>query len=185
MAQWAVVIPADRFEAERLFHHDTLELDDPHKPRPGPIPGDEVLVVADAPVPAVVAVGRVAGEITGGPGSGTLTVAYTRRCFDDPQPAGGLILRGSVTPLDPAAFRALAERVAPTPDSRTWLVSVDLPIEATTAAEAVRRFWSYVMELGPRELPAFVSPSDDELAMQAYVLGEQANLDPEEDDDEQ
>ena len=38
------------------------------------------------------------------------------------------------------------------------------------------------MELGPRELPTFVSPAGDELAMQAFVLGEEANLDPEEDD---
>jgi hypothetical protein len=38
------------------------------------------------------------------------------------------------------------------------------------------------MELGPRELPTFVSPSGDELAMQAFVLGAEANQDPEEDD---
>jgi hypothetical protein len=88
-----------------------------------------------------------------------------------------------VTALEPDIFRALVARLAPAPDLRTWLVSVDLPIEASTPAEAVRRFWSYVMELGPRELPAFVSPSDDELAMQAYVLGEEASLDPEEEDD--
>jgi len=185
MAQWAVVIPEDRLEAERLFHHDTLELDEPSQPRPGPAPGDEVLVVANAAAPAVVALGRVAGDASASTAPGTLTVTYTRRCFDDPQPAGGLALSGPVTPVEPVAFRALAERVAPTPDLRTWFVSVDLPIEAPSAAEAVRRFWSYVMELGPRELPAFVSPHDDELAMQAYVLGEQTNLDPEEDDDEQ
>jgi hypothetical protein len=29
-----------------------------------------------------------------------------------------------------------------------------------------------------------VSPSDDELAMQAFVLGEEANQDPEEDEDD-
>ena len=40
-----------------------------------------------------------------------------------------------------------------------------------------------MQELGPRELPAFVSPSHDELAMQAYVLGAEANQDPEEDDE--
>jgi hypothetical protein len=62
-------------------------------------------------------------------------------------------------------------------------VSLDLPIEASTPAEAVRLFWSYVMELGPRELPTFVSPAGDELAMQAFVLGEEANQDPEEDED--
>jgi hypothetical protein len=63
-----------------------------------------------------------------------------------------------------------------------WLVSVALPIEAASRAEAVREFWTYVEKLGPRELPAYVWPRGDELAMQAFVLGEQTNLDPEEDD---
>ena len=66
---------------------------------------------------------------------------------------------------------------------RTWFVSVDLPIEADSPAEAVRQFWDYVAQLGPGELPAFVWPSGDELSMQAYVHGEVANLDPEEDED--
>ncbi len=44
----------------------------------------------------------------------------------------------------------------------------------------MRLFWSYVRDLGPAELPAFVSPAGDELAMQAFVLGEEANQDPEE-----
>jgi hypothetical protein len=65
---------------------------------------------------------------------------------------------------------------------QTWLVSVDLPIEAATPAEAVRRFWSYVRELGPDELPAFVSPTGDELAMQAYLADEPHDMDPEDDD---
>jgi hypothetical protein len=63
-----------------------------------------------------------------------------------------------------------------------WLVSVDLPIEAESPAEAVRQFWGYLRELGPRELPAFVWPSGRELDMRAYLLDEPANLDPEEDD---
>jgi hypothetical protein len=62
-----------------------------------------------------------------------------------------------------------------------WLVSVTLPIEADSPAEAVDEFWHYVTTLGPAELPAFVSPLRDELAMQAFVKGEPANLDPEED----
>ena len=70
----------------------------------------------------------------------------------------------------------------PAPARRTWLVSVDLPIEAETADEAVRQFWTYIHDLGPAELPAFVSPSDDELAIQTFVGGEEANQDPEEDD---
>jgi hypothetical protein len=68
-----------------------------------------------------------------------------------------------------------------TQQRQTWLVSVDLPIEAATPAEAAAQFWAYLQELGPGELPAFVSPIEDELAMQAYVGGEQHELDPEED----
>jgi hypothetical protein len=65
---------------------------------------------------------------------------------------------------------------------REWLVGLYLPIEAASQADAVRAFWTYALQLGPRELPAFVSPLGDELSMQAYVLGELANLDPEEDE---
>lgn len=65
---------------------------------------------------------------------------------------------------------------------QTWLVSVDLPIEAETPADAVVQFWRYLRELGPDELPTFVAPLHDELAMQAYVAGEQHDLDPEDDD---
>jgi len=180
MAQWAVLIGAERLAAERLFHHDTLEVSDPPAYGARPVPGEEVLVVAPEPELAVVALGRFAGP--GDTDGEPLVIAYTRRFFDDPQPAEGLALGGALSPVDAAAFQSLAGRLKPARDLSTWLVSVDLPIEADSPAEAVRRFWSYVRELGPRELPAFVSPSGDELAMQAYVLGEQANLDPEEDD---
>jgi hypothetical protein len=112
-----------------------------------------------------------------------LLVAYTRRSFDRPAPADGLKLDEPLSEVDPDVFRQFATRLGAGPDLRTWLVSVDLPIEAETPAEAVRQFWSYVLELGPSELPAFVSPSGDELAMQAFVLGAEANQDPEEDDD--
>ncbi|MEV4716638.1 hypothetical protein AB0J94_05500 [Micromonospora noduli] len=187
---WAVLLPAERYEAERLVHHDTLELTgltDVTRPALG----DQVAVLVDAP-PRLVALGRVTApgrrhrEDPDDPQSpvepGTLVVAYTRRAFDEPVPADLLTLDGPVTAVEPAAFRALADQLGPPPARRTWLVSLDLPIEAGTPAEAVRLFWSYVQELGPRELPAFVSPAGDELAMQAFVLGEQANQDPEEDD---
>jgi hypothetical protein len=62
-----------------------------------------------------------------------------------------------------------------------WLVSVALPIEASSPAEAVREFWAYVDSLGPDELPAFVSPAADELAMRAFVMDREAALDPEDD----
>ncbi|MEU1747974.1 hypothetical protein [Micromonospora arida] len=187
---WAVLLPAERYEAERLVHHDTLELTGlTDVARPGL--GDKVAVLVDAP-PRLVALGRVTApgrrhrEDPDDPQSpvepGTLVVAYTRRAFDEPVPADLLTLDGPITAVEPAAFRALVDQLGPPPARRTWLVSLDLPIEAGTPAEAVRLFWSYVQELGPRELPAFVSPSGDELAMQAFVLGEQANQDPEEDD---
>ncbi len=65
-----------------------------------------------------------------------------------------------------------------------WQVSVSLPIEAESPGEAVAGFWAYVTELGAAELPAFVSPIGDELAMRAYLHGEPTNLDPEEEDPE-
>ncbi|MGC5054502.1 hypothetical protein ACLQ2S_23965 [Micromonospora sp. DT48] len=187
---WAVLLPAGRYDAERLVHHDTLELtglDEAIRPRLG----DQVAVLADEP-PRLVAVGRVAGPSDRRPedpddpqsdlAPGELVVAYTRRAFDEPVPADALVLSGPVTALDAATFRELVDRLGPPPQRRTWLVSLDLPIEADSPGEAVRLFWAYVQELGPRELPAFVSPSGDELAMQAFVLGAEANQDPEEDD---
>jgi hypothetical protein len=187
---WAVLLPSGRYEAERLVHHDTLELTGltaADRPRPG----DRVAVLADEP-PRLVALGRVVaagGQEPEDPddalserGEAPLVVAYTRRAFDEPVPAEAVALDGPVTALDPTVFRELADRLGPPPQRRSWLVSLDLPIEAESPAEAVRLFWAYVQELGPRELPAFVSPSGDELAMQAFVLGEEANQDPEEED---
>jgi hypothetical protein len=72
--------------------------------------------------------------------------------------------------------------VCASPRRTAWLVSVALPIEASSPGEAVQEFWSYVDSLGPRELPAFVCPVDDELAMRAYVLGKPTDLDPEQDE---
>jgi hypothetical protein len=181
MAQWAVVISNERYEGERLFHHETLELNDalefigPNGAQ-RPAGGDEVLVLTGQRPPSVVALGRVRDRATG-----PLVISYTRRAFDQPQPADQLVLDGALTRLDPATYRSVADRIAPPTGNATWLVSLALPIEASSPPEAVRQFWTYVMELGPRELPAFVWPVGDELAMQAYVLGEEANLDPEED----
>lgn len=190
MSAWAVVLTGRRYETERLFHHDALDLtglDDQARPAPG----DDVVVVVAGDRPLVVALGRVRpapaeehdpDDPQSADDGQPLVVAYTRRAFDAPVPAEELALTAPVTRIDPAIYRALADRIGPPAERRSWLVSLDLPIEATSPAEAVRIFWSYVMELGPRELPAFVSPSGDELAMQAYVLGAQANQDPEEDD---
>ncbi|NBE83006.1 hypothetical protein [Micromonospora rubida] len=200
---WAVLLPPGRYDAERLVHHDTLELTgldaagaayptgvaaaEPAAPRPG----DPVAVLIEGPL-RLVALGRVArptaerredpDDPQSDPASGSLVVAYTRRAFDEPVEAEGLTLDGPVTVLPAGVYRELAERLGPPLARRPWLVSLDLPIEAETPAEAVRVFWSYVRDLGPQELPAFVSPSGDELAMQAFVLGAEANQDPEEDD---
>ncbi|MFG1803418.1 hypothetical protein ACGFI4_25080 [Micromonospora carbonacea] len=208
---WAVLLPPGRYDAERLVHHDTLELTglttggtagDPAGATvttaagaggaaAGPRPGDPVAVLTEGPL-RLVALGRVArataerredpDDPQSDPASGAFVVAYTRRVFDEPVPADGLALDGPVRALPADAYRALVARLGPPPARRSWLVSLDLPIEAATPAEAVRLFWSYVRDLGPRELPAFVSPSGDELAMQAFVLGAEANQDPEEDD---
>jgi hypothetical protein len=185
-----VLLPAERFEAERLVHHDALELtglSEAARPRPG----DRVAVLVDEPL-RLVALGRVAlasSETREDPDdpqsdavAGSLVVTYTRRVLDEPVPVDGPAPDGPVVALDPARWRSLADRLGPPPARSTWLVSLDLPIEAASRAEAVRIFWSYVQELGPRELPAFVSPYGDELAMQAFVLGVEANQDPEEDD---
>jgi hypothetical protein len=167
MAQWAVVIPDEQWATERLFHHETVAAD-----VPGGQPGDDVLLVAEE---SAVAVGRVSG-----PGE----VTYVRRAFDEPVPADDLGLADPVTALEAEAFERIAKRLAAPPARKQWLVTVAMPIEAVNQADAVRQFWSYVAELGPSELPALVWPSGDELAMQAFVLGVEANQDPEEEDEE-
>jgi hypothetical protein len=179
MAQWAVIIPAERWATERLFHHDTVTVSG----GAGPVePDDEVLLVVGGEVVAVAHALKADGD--------DLVLAYLRRAFDEPVPAGELHLDEHdvrIAGVDPAVFRRLAVAVggsATVAAKKTWLVSVALPIEAQTPAEAVRQFWSHVLELGPAELPTYVWPSGDELAMQAFVLGEEANQDPEEEDDE-
>jgi hypothetical protein len=195
MAHWAVVVPVERYAAERLFLHETLELTG----LDGPLPAvdDEVALVAGATEPVLFALGRVVAR--GGdsddpddPGSDeavtALDIRYTHRLFDAPLPADGLAGDGpGAHPIEAERFAALSDKVGAEHRvdgaKREWLVGLYLPIEAASQAEAVRAFWTYTLQLGPRELPAYVSPLGDELAMQAYVLGEVANLDPESDDD--
>lgn len=193
-AHWAVVVPAERYAAERLFLHETLELTGVDGPLPAP--GDGVALVAGAAEPVVFALGRVlarpADESPDDPGSdetlATLDIAYTHRLFDSPLPASDLGVAAGVAPIDAGQFAALVDKAGPEHRvggaRREWLVGLYLPIEAASQAEAVRAFWTYTLQLGPRELPAFVSPLGDELSMQAYVLGELANLDPEEEDED-
>lgn len=207
MAHWLVVVPRERHLAERLYHHDALELSAEH----GDLlaDGDDVAMAAGDP-PVMFGLGRVAGQPHGedhdpdDPNASdvdelreTVSVRYTHRALDASVPLddvpgltsapGRTLPSGRPMPLDEEAFAKLAARIGPehavTAPQKSWLVGVELPIEATSPAEAVRQFWSYVTQLGPRELPAFVSPAGDELAMQAYVLGDEANLDPEEEDE--
>ena len=173
MTQWAVVIPAEQWATERLFQHDTLTV--PGTPGVTPAAGDEVLMVAGDD-PHAIALGTVLAER-----DGALLLRYRRRAFDEPVPAGELELAEAVTAVGPEPFQRLAGRLGADRDRQSWLVSLALPIEATDPAEAVRQFWSHLRELGPAELPTFVSPTGDELAMQAFVLGAEANQDPEED----
>jgi hypothetical protein len=177
MAQWAVVIPTDRYELERLYHHEGVPVDSGQAGVAGPADGDEAVVVVAGAQPRLVGHGRLRAGA-----DGALTLAYLRRAFDAPRAAPGVPGEPGVRPVEPGLFRDLVDRLDPPGDRQSWLVSLDLPIEAESPAEAVRQFWSYVQQLGPRELPTFVSPYGDELAMQAFVLGEEANLDPEEDE---
>jgi hypothetical protein len=172
MAQWAVTIPAEQWASERLFERDSLTT-----APGGAAAGDDVVLLAGEEAGALeaVALGRFTadGEI-----------AYTRRVFDSPVPADDLKVTEPLTALDREAFERIAKRVGAPRVRKPWLVSVAMPIEAASPAEAVRQFWTYVAELGPAELPAFVWPSGDELAMQAFVLGVETNQDPEEEDEE-
>jgi hypothetical protein len=171
MAHWAVIIPAEQWTTERLFHNDTLTL---AAGAPGVAADDEVLLIADGHVVGLARAGKADGEMT-----------YLRHSFDAPVLLEGLALTGEITPVDAEIFRRLAAGLGARPGTeKRWLVSVTMPIEAANPAEAVRQFWSHVSELGPAELPTYVWPLGDELAMQVYVLGEQANQDPEEEDDE-
>ena len=178
MSEWAVIIPADRWATERLFHHDTVSVPSAEASA-AVLPDDEVLLVVDGGVVALARAAKTDGD--------RLVLTYLRRFFDEPLPADELGTVTGVTPVDPAVFRRLTAgrgSGSVAGQRRTWLVSVAMPIEADTPADAVRQFWSHAQELGPVELPTYVWPSGDELSMQAFVLGEEANQDPEEEDDE-
>jgi hypothetical protein len=207
---WAVMVAADRFDAERLYQRDGIVL--AGLAADGLAVGDRVMLAtanqSAGRTPGVFAVGTVSAtrhetladaddlDLAASIGD-EVAISYGMRLFDRPRPLPptvGLVSAGDVVRVDESEWTAFADEShagdtaavpapAPAPEARrTWLVSLDLPIEATSAAEAVRQFWTYVADLGPRELPTFVSPADDELAMQAMVGGVEVNLDPEEDD---
>jgi hypothetical protein len=203
MAGWAVIIPAEQWATERLYHHDSVTV-----PVSASAVGadDEVLLVADGGVVALARAAKADRDKTADRDKATadadaasaagdqLVLTYLRRAFDAPVPADALQIgeaaptTAGVVPVEPDIFRQIAARLngePPLTQRSEWLVSVALPIEAGTPAEAVRQFWSHVQEMGPAELPTYVWPSGDELAMQVFVLGEEANQDPEEDEDEE
>jgi hypothetical protein len=176
---WVAVVPAERFATERLYAFDELALPGAGDGDEGPRVGESVAFVAATEPPVLFGLGWVRDA------AGEVRVRYTHRLFDEPLPVEATF-RPGLRAVPPGEFRALTSAVGS--DRRTdtdrseWFVSVALPIEASSRAEAVREFWTHVAKLGPGELPAFVWPRGDELAMQAYVLGVEANLDPEEDD---
>src|SRR5690242_67991 len=98
MAHWAVVVPADRYDEERLYERETVELR-----ADGPQPGDDIVLVAATPQPVVFGFGRV--------GAAAAVVEYTRRLLDSPLPADGLAPGApGMYPLDERAFAAVVQR---------------------------------------------------------------------------
>ncbi len=179
MRYWAGVVNAEQFTIERLYARDAVTIE----PVTGdqPVAGDLVALIAATEPPALFGLGQVAGTAEGG----GIVVVYRHRAVDDGPSLKAEVPVG-ISPLPPAEYSRLARSLT-TVDAggrSEWFVSVALPIEAATRAEAVREFWTYVERLGPRELPAYVWPRGDELAMQAFVLGAVTNLDPEEDGEE-
>lgn len=173
MRHWVGIVSDEQFATERLYARETIALP---AERHAPQPGDPVVLVA---------AGRLFGRgvVEGPTGDGTVLVRYQERIFDDPVPAPGLAAIPGWYPVEANVLAELAGPAAAHAGARSvWFVSVALPIEAVTRAEAVREFWTYLEKLGPRELPAYVWPLGDELAMQAFVLGAVTNLDPEEDE---
>jgi hypothetical protein len=189
---WVIAIPGERYAVERLFLRNTLDLGD--VPAPRPRVGDPVVLVALAGAPLIFALGRVAGasntvnhgQASPSAGSAALEIAYTNRLFDKPIPADGLlsIQRPGIYLLDGERFTttiAMLEVTAESPGQlNEWQVELCLPIEAASPADAVRSFWTYINELGPSELPVFVAPIGDELALTPYVHSDPAIFDPDE-----
>jgi hypothetical protein len=176
--QWVAVLTRERYAEERLYARDTVAVAGSAPPGDVARVGDPVALLAAGDPTLLVALGRVQAVH-----EGTVAVRYTHRLFDEPMAVPAVAGPDGLTPLDEAAYRRLSDPVGAAhrvdADRAAWLVTLALPIEASSAAEAVREFWTYVDKLGPRELPAFVWRPGEELAMQAFVLGDEATLDPE------
>ena len=173
MRHWVGVVSDEQFVTERLYARETIAVP---AGRHAPQPGDAVVLVAGDRL-----FGR--GLVEGPTGDGTVLVRYQERIFDDPVAAPGLPATPGWHPVEADEHTRLVGLTgARAGSSAVWFVSVALPIEAISRAEAVREFWPYLEKLGPRELPAYVWPLGDELAMLAFVLGAVTNLDAEEDE---
>ncbi len=180
---WVAVVSEDTYASERLYAFESLVLAGSDGAG-GEVarPGDLVALVAASDPFVLFGLGRMRAALD----DSKLRIRYTHRLFDEPVPVPGLRLGSGLHPVSQEEYARLAGGVSANrrtdADKSEWFVSVALPIEAPSPAEAVREFWTFVDKLGPRELPAFVWPRGDELAMLAYVLGDETNLDPEEDD---
>jgi hypothetical protein len=183
MRHWVAIVGAEQFTTERLYARELVTV-------PGGIggakEGDPVALVAAGDPSVLFGHGIVRGLA-----DGAVVVEYRSRLFDNPPPLPADVAPSPADPglylLPAAQFTRLSTLVTAASEAgagrSVWFVSVAVPIEAASPAEAVREFWTYVDKLGPKELPAYVWPLGDELAMQAFVLGAVTNLDPEEDED--
>jgi hypothetical protein len=190
MRHWVGILATEQFAMERLYARESITLPAGAGEGQGAAePDDAVALVTAGPASALFGLGVVVGRSA----AGAVRVAYRERLYDDPptvpaqlMPAARPVPPG-LYPLPPSQYTLLsalaANQVQALSGHSVWFVSVALPIEAATRADAVREFWTYVDKLGPQELPAYVWPLGDELAMQAYVLGAVTNLDPEKDED--
>src|SRR5689334_16392790 len=118
MANWALVVPAERYAAERMFLHESLELtglDDP-----APAGRDDVALIAGGAEPVVFALGEVRrsdrdDEVADDPGAGggpaVVEIAYRRRLFDAPLAVTGFGAPGAY-PLDAPTYAGLAGKAA-------------------------------------------------------------------------
>jgi hypothetical protein len=203
MQHWVAIVGEDRFASERLYAHDSVIV-----PAQGvaPTAGDPVLLVVAGDPPQLFGLGKIL-SCYGESVAVAYTHRVLDEPVPSPLPPEGLPSPSEALPFEGlpspsethrsaesasalglAAIPAEAyERVAgQVPASRRidadrseWFVSVTLPIEARSRAEAVREFWTYIDKLGPQELPAYVWPRGDELAMQSFVLGTPTIDDPE------
>ncbi|WP_025272137.1 hypothetical protein [Haloglycomyces albus] len=132
---------------------------------------------ADTPVGQDIALAGSDGVYALGRGA-TGAVEFTRR-IDPPVclPIKGE--EGRWQELSDEQWQQLTVNLAPETSRRDWIVNLSVPIEASDPAEAARRFWSYVQQLGPTELPLFVAPYGEEIQGEAYLLGQPHEQDPE------